>query len=130
MSTLDESNKNKAYICGRLFAVLESIQWAADGDRNAGIRERFFSSASTTPSSAFGRLMKLSQHHLSKIKKENYGQFVNLDKQLQELMCNVEGSRFPVTFSLEEQAGFAIGYYHQRQNDFAKNKNNKSTEKE
>ncbi|MFH0990563.1 MAG: type I-C CRISPR-associated protein Cas8c/Csd1 [bacterium] len=121
MSILDESNKNIAYICGRLFAVLESIQYhASGGNLNAGIRERFFSSASTTPSTAFGRLMKLSQHHLSKIRGEKPGLSVNLDKQLQELMCNVEGSRFPVTFSLEDQASFAIGYYHQRQHDFAK----------
>jgi CRISPR-associated protein Csd1 len=121
MSTLDESNKNIAYTCGRLFAVLESIQYhASGGNLNAGIRERFFSSASTTPSTAFGRLIKLSQHHLSKIRGEKPGLAVNLDKQLQELMCNVEGSRFPVTFSLEDQASFAIGYYHQRQHDFAK----------
>lgn len=121
MATLDETNKNIAYTCGRLFAVLESIQYhASGGNLNAGIRERFFSSASTTPSTAFGRLMKLSQHHLSKIRGDKPGLAVNLDKQLQELMCNVEGSRFPVTFSLEDQASFAIGYYHQRQHDFAK----------
>jgi hypothetical protein len=42
---------------------------------------------------------------------------------MQELMCNVEGSRFPATFSLEDQASFAIGYYHQRQHDFAKKQN-------
>ena len=124
MSVLDESNKNIAYACGRLFAVLESIQYhASGGNLNAGIRERFFSSASTTPSTAFGRLMKLSQHHLSKIRGDKPGLAVNLDKQVQELMCNIEGSRFPVTFSLEDQASFAIGYYHQRQHDFAKKQN-------
>ena len=124
MSALDESNKNKAYTCGRLFAVLESIQYhASGGNLNAGIRERFFSSASTTPSTAFGRLMKLSQHHLSKIRSNKPGLAVNLDKQMQELMCNIEGSHFPVIFSLEDQASFAIGYYHQRQHDFTKNQN-------
>jgi CRISPR-associated protein Csd1 len=124
MATLYESNKNIAYTCGRLFAVLESIQYhASGGNLNAGIRERFFSSASTTPSTAFGRLMKLSQHHLSKIRGGKPGLAVNLDKQMQELMCNVEGSRFPATFSLEDQASFAIGYYHQRQHDFAKKQN-------
>ena len=124
MATLDEANKNIAYTCGRLFAVLESIQYhASGGNLNAGIRQRFFSSASTTPSTAFGRLMKLSQHHLSKIRGDKPGLAVNLDKQMQELMCNIEGSRFPVTFSLEDQASFAIGYYHQRQHDFAKKQN-------
>ena len=119
MSTVDESNQNIAYICGRIFAVLESIQYhASGGNLNAGIRERFFSFASTMPSMAFGRLMKLSQHHLSKIRGDNPGLAINLDKKISELMCSVEGSRFPVTFSLENQASFAIGYYHQRQKDF------------
>ncbi|MGB2867110.1 MAG: type I-C CRISPR-associated protein Cas8c/Csd1, partial [Bacteroidota bacterium] len=126
MATLDESNDNIAYICGRLFAVLESVQYhASGGNLNAGIRERFFSFASTMPSTAFGRLMKLSQHHLSKIRGEKPGLAVNLDKKIQELMGKIEGTRFPVAFSLEDQASFAIGYYHQRQNDFASKQNSK-----
>lgn len=126
MSTLDESNQNIAYICGRTFAVLESVQYhALGGNLNAGIRERFFSFASTMPSTAFGRLMKLSQHHLSKIRGENPGLAVNLDKKISELMCKVKSSRFPATFSLEDQASFAIGYYHQRQKDFETKSNNK-----
>jgi CRISPR-associated protein Csd1 len=124
MATLDDLNKNAAYICGRLFAVLESVQFhASGGTLNAGIRERFFSFASTMPSAAFGRLMKLAQHHLSKVRGERPGLAVNLDKQIQELMCRIEGSSFPAVFSLEEQASFAMGYYHQRQNDFAKKTN-------
>lgn len=126
MPTLDESNKNIAYLCGRLFAVLESIQYhASGGNLNSGIRERFFSFASTMPSTAFGRLMRLSQHHLSKIRGDNPGLAINLDKKISELMNSVEGTRFPVSFSLEDQASFAIGYYHQRQKDFETKSNNK-----
>jgi CRISPR-associated protein Csd1 len=126
MATLDESNKNIAYVCGRLFAVLESIQYhASGGNLNAGIRERFFSFASTMPSTAFGRLMKLSQHHLSKIRGDNPGLAVNLDKKLQELMCRIEGTGFPSVFSLEDQGSFAIGYYHQRQKTFDTKSDNK-----
>lgn len=114
-----ESNQNTAYVCGQIFAVLESIQYfASGGNLNAGIRERFFSFASTMPSTAFGRLMKLTQHHLSKIQGEKPGLAVNLDKKLQDLMSKVEGTRFPAAFSLEDQASFAIGYYHQRQKEF------------
>jgi CRISPR-associated protein Csd1 len=123
MAALDESNTSIAYTCGRLFAVLESIQYhALGGDINAGIRERFFSFASTMPSTAFGRLMKMTQHHLSKIRGEKPGLAVNLDKKLQELMSRVEGTRFPPVFSLEDQASFAIGYYHQRHQDFTSTK--------
>ena len=123
MAELDVSNRDTAYTCGRIFAVLESIQYhASGGNLNAGVRERFFSFASAMPATAFGRLMKLTQHHISKISGEKPGLAVNLDKKLQELISRIEGSRFPAVFSLEEQASFAIGYYHQRQNDF----NNKS----
>ena len=120
MSEQDGTGANTAYTCGQIFAVLESIQYhASGGNLNAGIRERFFSFASTMPSTAFGRLMKLTQHHLSKIQGEKPGLAINLDKKLQELMSKVEGTRFPTVFSLEDQASFAIGYYHQRQKDFS-----------
>lgn len=125
MTELDEANKNTAYICGRIFAVLESIQYfASGGNLNAGIRERFFSFASTMPSTAFGRLMKLTQHHLSKISGEKPGLAVDFDKKLQDLICKLEGNCFPTVFSLEDQACFAIGYYHQKQKEFS-NKSNK-----
>ncbi len=116
---LDKKNKSTAYICGRIFSVLESIQRAALGKNvNAGVRERFFSSASTSPSLAFGRLMKLSQNHLSKIKNEEPGLAVFLDKKLQKLFYLVDA--FPVIFTMEEQGQFAIGYYHQKHENFKK----------
>ena len=123
MPSLDEKNNTPAYTCGRIFAHLERIQYHAIGDVNAGIRERFFSFASTMPATAFGRLMKLSQHHLSKIKGEKVGLSINLDKELQALLSLIEGAQFPTTLSLEEQGSFAIGYYHQREKQFSKNGN-------
>ncbi len=122
MEKLDEKSSNNAYIAGRIFAVLESIQWHALGETNAGIRERHFSSASTTPSTAFGRLFKMSQHHLTKLKGEKPGLAVNLDKQIQKLMAKTDS--FPTIFSLEEQGIFVIGYYHQKEALFHKEKNN------
>jgi CRISPR-associated protein Csd1 len=120
----DLNDKNPAIICGKIFAVMESIQRAAQGkELNAGIRERFFSFASTSPSPAFGRLMKLTQNHISKLKHEKPGLAVILDRQLQEL-CSIINS-FPPIFSLEEQGQFALGYYHQKQQDYENAKNNK-----
>lgn len=120
----DPNDKNSAIVCGKIFAVMESIQRAAQGkDLNAGIRERFFSFASTSPAPAFGRLMKLSQNHISKLKHEKPGFAVLLDRQLQELCSLLNG--FPAIFSLEEQGQFALGYYHQKQQDYDNAKNNK-----
>jgi CRISPR-associated protein Csd1 len=120
----DPNDKSPALICGKIFAVMESIQRAAQGkDLNAGIRERFFTSASTNPATAFGRLMKLSQNHISKLKHEKPGLAVWLDRQLQELCSLLVG--FPALFSLEEQGQFALGYYHQKQQDYDNAKINK-----
>jgi CRISPR-associated protein Csd1 len=103
--------------------VLENVQRAALGKTNAGIRERFFSSASTNPSSAFGRLLKMSQNHISKIKGEKPGLAVIFDKELQELFSKIDS--FPAIFKLEEQGQFAIGYYHQKNDTFRKAAENK-----
>jgi CRISPR-associated protein Csd1 len=120
----DSNDRLPAIVCGKIFAVMESIQRAALGkDLNAGIRDRFFSFASTSPAPAFGRLMKLSQNHISKLRHDKPGLAIILDRQLQEL-CSLL-NEFPSIFSLEEQGQFALGYYHQRQQDFDNAKGNK-----
>jgi CRISPR-associated protein Csd1 len=124
---IKQGDRPVAYICGQIFAKLESIQYAALGDRNAGIRERYFTYAMTSPSSAFGRLFNLNSKHFTKLKGDKPGLAVTLDKDLQELIKDVDIQTFPATFSLVEQGQFAIGYYHQRQSQFssAKAKENK-----
>jgi CRISPR-associated protein Csd1 len=119
-----------AYVCGQIFAKLEHIQyWASRsiGDRNAGIRERYFTYAMTLPSAAFGRLFDLNSKHYTKLKNERPGLAVNLDKELRELVEGVDINKLPTTFLLEEKGQFAIGYYHQKQAQFsgAKSKENK-----
>lgn len=112
-----------AYICGQIFAKMESIQHAALGQRNAGIREKYFTYAMTTPAAAFGRLFNLSSKHFTKLKHEKPGLAVNLDKELQDLCREIDPEKFPqiipAMFRLEEQGQFAIGYYHQKQKQFA-----------
>ena len=119
-----ESNKPVAYICGQIFAKLEGIQYAALGNVNAGIRERYFTYAMTSPASAFGRLFNLNSKHFTKLKSEKPGLAITLDKELQELCKDVDIRSFPATFSLEQQGQFAIGYYHQRQSQFSGSKQN------
>jgi len=113
-----------AYVCGQIFAKLESIQYAALGDVNSGIREKYFTYAMTSPAAAFGRLFNLHSKHFTKLKNEKPGLAINMDKELQELCKDVDIQSFPAIFSLEEQGQFAIGYYHQRQKQFSgSNKN-------
>ena len=116
---MEEGRKPVAYVCGQIFAKLESTQYAALGDRNAGIRERYFTYAMTSPAASFGRLFNLNSKHFTKLKSEKPGLAVTLDKELQELCKDIDIRHFPVTFTLEEQGQFAIGYYHQRQKQFS-----------
>ncbi len=115
--------KPVAYILGQIFAKLEHIQYKALGNRNAGIREKYFTYAMTTPAAAFGRLFNLSSKHMTKLKSEQPGTAVNLDKELQELCKDIDILKFPEQFRLEEQGQFAIGYFHQKQAQFAGSNN-------
>ncbi|MFU8829797.1 MAG: type I-C CRISPR-associated protein Cas8c/Csd1 [Phycisphaerales bacterium] len=103
------------YQLGRLFAVLEKTQADAIPGVSAGVRERYFGSASASPASIFPRLLRMTQHHMSKLHE---GQRVNRDKLIQEICSSVDS--FPRHLNLEEQGLFQIGYYHQRQDLFTK----------
>lgn len=84
----------------------------------------------TLPAAAFGRLFDLSSKHFRKLNNEKPGLAINLNKELQNLVKDVDIKKLPATFSLEEKGQFAIGYYHQRQTQFdnAKSRENKEEE--
>jgi CRISPR-associated protein Csd1 len=112
--SLDKSNSDPGYRLGRLFAALERIQATAQPGINATIRDRYYGAASSSPASVFPVLLRLKNHHLSKIDKPALA--VWLEKLLAEI---VEGiADFPSQLSLREQGLFAIGYYHQQQDFF------------
>ena len=106
---LDETNTNPGYRLGRLFAVLEKTQQDAMPGINSTIRDRFYSSASATPRSVFGRLLRTYQHHLGKL---DFGAKISHEKRAQEILADV--TDFPAHLNLRDQAQFALGYYHQR----------------
>lgn len=109
---LDLENKNQAYLCGRLFAILEKIQSDAIPGANSTIKERYYGAASTTPTTVFGRLLSLSRHHLAKF---DTGKSVYYEKLLQSVITNLDSNGLPKYLSMDDQSRFAIGYYHQRE---------------
>ena len=113
--SLDKDNPDVGYRLGRLFAVLEQIQLAANGYKspNATIRDKFYASASATPAAVFGNLMRLKNHHLAKLAKTGF-----FETLIGEVISGI--AAFPAHLSLEEQGMFAIGYYHQRQDFFTR----------
>jgi CRISPR-associated protein Csd1 len=108
--TLNPQNSDPAYLCGRLFAVLDRLQYLALGQLNAGISERFYASASTTPSLVMGRLFRNAQFHLA---KAGGGAAENIRKDFEEISTSL-GTTFPPSLDLEGQGRFALGYYHQK----------------
>jgi CRISPR-associated protein Csd1 len=118
--SLDENNTNIGYRLGRLFATLEKIQQEANPGINATIRDKFYGAASGTPSTVFGNLMRLKNHHLSKL--DNVGRKIFFEKLLGQIIDGVEAAvSFPSHLTLEDQGRFAIGYYHQVQKFYTKN---------
>ena len=114
MTHTSEIQSHPAYKCGRLLAVIERIQSAAIGNPNATLTDRYYGSASTAPASVFGVLLRLTQPHLSKLRKQREGLAIFLERILQDAMPD----HFPITLSPIEQSLFALGYYHQRREFF------------
>lgn len=120
---LDTSTTNVGYRLGRLFAVLEKIQEEANPGINTTIRDRYYGSASSSPVAVFSQLLKLKNHHLPKLEM---GRKIYFEKLIGEVISEL--SSFPANLSLNEQAYFSVGYYHQRQDFFTSKKNQNEIE--
>jgi CRISPR-associated protein Csd1 len=113
---LNTESQDPAYLCGRLFAVFDELQGAALNNVNAGVVERYYASACTTPALVMGRLFRNAQFHLAKAEGEGgwkKGKAINLSKDFETITCAL-GDKFPATLDLEGQGRFALGYYHQK----------------
>ena len=121
--SLDTTNSNIGYLLGRLFATLEKLQEEAQGGNlNATIKDRYYGAASSTPCTVFPQLFKLKNFHLAKL--SNPGRKTNFEKLIGEITDGISAEGIPAHLSLDNQARFAIGYYHQRQDFFTKNEEN------
>lgn len=118
---LNEESNDIAYVLGRMFSVLESIQLDASPGVQATIRDRYYNSACGTPATVFPILIKLKNSHMKKIGREKEGTKKYYEKLFTEIMWKVDASEgFPKRLSLEQQGKFAIGYYHQTQKKYEK----------
>jgi len=131
MERLDQSNREPAYVCGRLMAVLDAVQRAAIPGAKATIISRYFGTASSAPATVFGTLLRGAQPHLDKLRREREGAYYGLQTRLEEVLALLQS--FPKTLTLKQQALFSLGYYHQRAADRAAaraRKESKDTEQE
>lgn len=107
---LDKENNNQGYLCGRLFAVLENLQYAAN--KQDTIRSSYMNAASSTPAAVFSTILKLSNSHFGKLAKDKKGLAMYFDTQKEEIIAMLRD--FPETLSLQDQGRFFLGYYHQK----------------
>lgn len=123
--SLDKENYGQAYLCGRLFAVLERLQQStAKILLNRTIRDTYFASASSKPAMTFPKLLRLAQYHMSKLKNPIF-----YNRLICEITDQIDGE-FPETFSLQDQGRFMIGYYQQYQSFLEKKQNESENEME
>ena len=123
--TLNPENTNPAYLCGRLFAVLEKIQLeATDVKLNRTIKDAYFSSASSRPALIMPRLIDLSNYHLRKLKE---GRAIYFSKLINEIMGKIKDS-LPTNLSIMEKGEFQLGYFQQNKDFFAEQNKNEEPE--
>ena len=113
---LNPENPHPAYQCGRLLALLDNIQSEAIGAR-ATLVDRYYGSASATPASVFGVLLRNVQNHISKLKKSQSKDWLGryFERRIGEIAQHFDANDgFPRTLSLEEQGLFALGFYQEK----------------
>ena len=115
---LNQETNDAAYVLGRIFAVLESIQEEANPGINATIKDKYFNSACANPASVFPVLIKLKNSHIRKIERQKERKKIFYEKILTELTGKI--TEFPKRLTLEEQGQFILGYYHQVQKRYEK----------
>ena len=134
METLDVNRNTPGYLCGMLLAILEEAQLRAARWRiNATLTDRFYGSASSAPVSVFGTLIRrATTDHFPKIRKQQLG-YKDLEAMMESVQSSIDRTGgYPKTLSLEGQAEFSLGFYHQRakfsEGRLAKNLNRKEEE--
>lgn len=119
---LDSEQRHPAYICGRLLAEYEGLQFqasraAGEAKVNLSVADRYYSLASTNPAIAFPKIEELGNKHLRKLRRDKRAAAIAIEQRIQELhgiLGQASNYRFPAMLSLEDQGRFALGYHHQR----------------
>ena len=118
---LNKENKNPAYLLGRLFATLEMTQNDSSGGVNAGVGDKFYSSASATPRIVFPTMLDMFRKWIKKLSSDKPGLAVLREKLVGEILDEIDSTKgFPSQLSLEDRGLFALGYYQQMRVFFTK----------
>jgi CRISPR-associated protein Csd1 len=118
--SLDPHLNHPAYLCGRLMALYETLQWQAhsrsgEGKVNVTVADRYYGQAMTNPTLALTSLEKLSIAHRQKLRRDNPRAFNAIAARIDDVMKRIGDIKgtFPGRLSLEDQGRFALGYHSQ-----------------
>lgn len=136
---LDETHTDSAYVSGRIFAHMERIQYLANADNtrskktengeeeaetvqlNSGFGDRFLSGAISKPKAALLAGDKLVPAWLRRIRRRAPGLATALTEELAQLRARLDPhAPLPASLLLDQQGQFVLGYYHQKELQFAK----------
>lgn len=123
---LDPEHPSTSYHCGRLLALYDNLQRAAQGDVGAGVVQRFYGGAITNPSGVFAQLSRLAMMHLNKLGEG----LANLyESRIAEIHNAIkrdgdQAANYPSALNQDEQAMFALGFWHQTAFDNAEKAKN------
>ncbi|MFE2444096.1 type I-C CRISPR-associated protein Cas8c/Csd1 [Streptomyces sp. NPDC059426] len=120
---LDPEDPTPAYVAGRMFAVLEALQFAATraggSALNTTITDRYFSRAVTSPATVLVPALRNSKAHLKKLRTHNREKSaVFFARSLDELTGRLRP--FPTHLALHDQGLWLNGYADQRNHDIAR----------
>ncbi len=113
---------NRSYNCGRLLAVLDELQYKAQGDLGADILARYYGNASTFPGNVFPRLLRLARVHLNKLKRDEPAAGYALEAKIGDICAlfprlKNDAPEFPGQLDIFDQGRFALGFHQQKAHD-------------
>lgn len=122
---LNLDNQDPAYLCGRLFAIIEKIQKDASRrngrELNKTVKNTFLSSAMETPGIILPRLVKRLPYYLKKVAYPVY-----FENMVEEITEQLDG--YPIRLSAVDQGEFYCGYVHQKKYLYTKREKNTTEE--
>ncbi|NPV72450.1 MAG: hypothetical protein HPY89_01370 [Pelotomaculum sp.] len=112
---VEKQRERLGHLLGELFAVLEEAQRRSSGKTASTLTTRYFSAAMTTPTAVIPALVATAvKAYLPKIRRDSSG-YTELETELERIMEEVDNSGgMPSILSMEQQAGFVLGFYSKR----------------
>lgn len=114
---INEEIKDKGYLCGRLFAILEYTQQKANHKKTkewkSDLRSKYMNAAMTAPATVFPAILANSNYYLDMLDSPAIDYIEGVKKQI---FSHFEAiSTFPTVLTTVEQGSFFFGYYQQKQ---------------